>query len=51
MATPPIESSKYLMRRAAQDMTLSIIDTDLTRVYFYAAPPPPKKKPTSCACS
>lgn len=34
-ATPPIESLKYIMRRAAQDKALSIMHADATRVYFY----------------
>ena len=35
-ATPPIETLKYLMRRAAQDRSLEIMHIDVTRAYFYA---------------
>lgn len=35
-ATPPIESLKYLMRRAAQNRELSIMHIVVTRAYFYA---------------
>ena len=35
-ATPPIETLKYLLRRAAQDSSLDIMHIDVTRAYFYA---------------
>lgn len=36
VATPPIESLKYLARRAERDRSLSIVHVDVTRVYVYA---------------
>lgn len=35
-ATPPIESLKYLLRRAAQDSSEAVMHADATRAYFYA---------------
>lgn len=35
-ATPPSESLKYLLQRSGQDLSLSIMPADVTRVYFDA---------------
>lgn len=35
-ATPPIESLKYLMRKAAQDSSTTVMHMDVARVHFYA---------------
>lgn len=36
VATPPIESSKFLLRSAAQDKSLSIMRVNVTRAYVFA---------------
>lgn len=35
-AAPPIESLKYLLRRAAQDLRLNIMHMDVMQAYFFA---------------